>query len=247
MLTTKVPNFNASSILSHIRRIGADVLCSAWFAECGRCRRVSSAWTALESVPHTKRIGPKCRVCTPLDRVGRGSRPRNLHCSRPGRPHHCGSPRAHYGYLCPICDRLPEAHTVSVIQRKHPRTQCVRCSHTVGERRPIRSPAHRKAGCGLLRSTGPQVNVSKTPRAFRQSVTCSRWRRPKGRPVGSSPGAARGRRAGRPRPQGFLPRDARHAQGVRGRRQAVPRGHPTMHRNRDRRRPAGVPQRRHPR
>jgi DNA-directed RNA polymerase beta subunit len=50
----QLTHFNASSILSHIRR-----------------------------------------VCTPLDRVGRGSKPRDLQVS-------------HYGFLCPVCDRSPE-------------------------------------------------------------------------------------------------------------------------------------------
>lgn len=54
-------NFNAVSILSHIRR-----------------------------------------VCTPLDRVGRGSRPRQLHPS-------------HYGFLCPV--ETPEGPACGLIDR----------------------------------------------------------------------------------------------------------------------------------
>ena len=54
------PNFNMTSVLSHIRR-----------------------------------------VCTPLDRVGRGSRPRQLHPS-------------HYGYLCPV--ETPEGPACGLIK-----------------------------------------------------------------------------------------------------------------------------------
>lgn len=40
------------------------------------------------------------RVCTPLDRVGRGSRPRQLHVS-------------HLGYLCPV--ETPEGPACGLI------------------------------------------------------------------------------------------------------------------------------------